>query len=118
MILTHHERWDGSGYPQSLRETDIPLAARIFAVADTVDAMTSDRPYRSALPFQAARDVIERNAGILFDPQVAGVFLSTPNESWEVIREQTPTLQVSAAIAGISIETPRGSAEFVGTHAE
>jgi response regulator RpfG family c-di-GMP phosphodiesterase len=118
MILTHHERWDGSGYPQSLRGTDIPLAARIFAVADTVDAMTSDRPYRSALPFQDARDVIERNAGILFDSQVAGVFLSTPNESWEVIREQTPTLQVSAAIAGISIETPHGSAEFVGTHAE
>jgi response regulator RpfG family c-di-GMP phosphodiesterase len=118
MILTHHERWDGSGYPQGLRGMDIPLAARIFAVADSVDAMTSDRPYRSALPFQDARNVIERNAAILFDPQVAGVFLSTPNESWEAIREQAPTIQVSAAIAGISIEDPCSSSEIVGTHAQ
>jgi response regulator RpfG family c-di-GMP phosphodiesterase len=118
MILTHHERWDGSGYPRGLRGTDIPLAARIFAVADTVDAMTWDRPYRSALPFQDARNVIERNTGILFDPQVVGIFLSTPNEGWEAIREQTPTVQVSAAIAGISGGDPRSSSEFVGTHAE
>jgi response regulator RpfG family c-di-GMP phosphodiesterase len=89
IILTHHEHWDGSGYPRGLTGPDIPLNARIFAVADTVDAMTSNRPYRSALPFQDARDEIERQAGIHFDPQVAGVFLSMSTEIWEAIREQT-----------------------------
>jgi cyclic di-GMP phosphodiesterase len=82
LILTHHERWDGSGYPRGLRGDDIPISARIFAVADTLDAITSDRPYRAALPFSAARDVIARQSGKLFDPVVAGAFLSIPEDDW------------------------------------
>src|SRR4029077_12740001 len=58
IVLMHHERCDGSGYPRGLKAPEIPLSAKVFAVADTVDAMTSDRPYRSALPFENAREEI------------------------------------------------------------
>jgi response regulator RpfG family c-di-GMP phosphodiesterase len=118
IILTHHERWDGSGYPRGLKGTDIPLSSRIFAVVDTLDAMTSDRPYRSALPFLHARNEIERLAGIHFDSQVVSVFLSIPNETWEAILRQASTIQISAALAGFSIENPGSSVEFVGPHPE
>jgi response regulator RpfG family c-di-GMP phosphodiesterase len=114
IILAHHERWNGSGYPRGLEGTEIPLGARIFAVADTVDAMTSDRPYHSALPFQAARDQIARNAGILFDSQVADVFLGIPTETWEAIRKPTSAIEISGVLAGISIENSCGAAELVG----
>ena len=70
IVLTHQECYDGSGYPRGLKGEQIPLGARIFAVADTLDAMISDRPYRKALPISAARDEIERYAGTQFDPQV------------------------------------------------
>lgn len=109
IVLTHHERWDGSGYPRGLKGTEIPLGARIFAVADTVDAMTSDRPYRAALPFVKARNEIERLAGIQFDSQVVNVFLHVPNETWETFRGQTPTMQISEALADVSIENPGNS---------
>src|SRR5260370_27733642 len=62
IIFGHHERWDGSGYPRGLKREEIPIGARIFAVSDTFDAMTSDRPYRRALPFKASRVEIERAA--------------------------------------------------------
>jgi len=101
IVLTHHERWDGSGYPRGLKGTDIPLGARIFAVADTVDAMTSDRPYRAALPFGNAQNEIERLAGIQFDSHVVNVFLNIPNETWEPFCGQTSTMQISAALAGV-----------------
>ena len=58
ILLTHHERYDGTGYPRGLKGDEIPLAARIFSIADTLDAMTSDRPYRNALPFTTAREEI------------------------------------------------------------
>jgi response regulator RpfG family c-di-GMP phosphodiesterase len=99
IVLTHHERFDGSGYPQKMKGGEIPFGARIFAVADTLDAMTSDRPYRSALPLQAARDVIERGSGTLFDPLVAAAFLRVPSETWEAIAKQTLTVQASAVLA-------------------
>jgi len=70
----HHERWDGSGYPQKLSGTDIPLAARIFAVIDVWDALTSDRPYRPAWTREAAYEYIQENAGVLFDPQCVQAF--------------------------------------------
>ena len=111
IILTHHERWNGSGYPQGLKGTKIPLGARIFAVADTVDAITSDRPYHSALPFQAARSEIERNAGILFDSQVADVFLGISNETWEAIRKPASAMEISGILAGISIENSSSAAD-------
>lgn len=86
IIWAHHERWDGSGYPRSLKATDIPFGARIFAVADTVDAMTSDRPYRSALPFEKAQEEIRTGAGRRYDSQVVGAFLSVGIENWKTLR--------------------------------
>ncbi|NWG34613.1 MAG: GAF domain-containing protein [Chloroflexi bacterium] len=72
----HHELWDGSGYPRGLKGEEIPLAARIFTVADNWDALTSDRPYRPAWPKEKARQYIRENTGKLFDPNVVEAFLS------------------------------------------
>jgi HD-GYP domain-containing protein (c-di-GMP phosphodiesterase class II) len=74
ILLYHHERYDGSGYPFGLRGEAIPLEARIFAVVDAYDAMTSDRPYRKAMSPEQALAEIERNAGTQFDPQVVAAF--------------------------------------------
>lgn len=74
-VLFHHERFDGKGYPNGLKEEEIPLMAAIIAVADTYDAMTSNRPYRKALSKEQARQEISKNAGIQFSPLVAEVFL-------------------------------------------
>lgn len=79
-ILSHHERWDGRGYPQGLAGAEIPLPARILAVVDAYDAMTQDRVYRQALPHRLALDEIARQAGSQFDPHVAAVFLGTMEE--------------------------------------
>ena len=86
VVLTHQERYDGTGYPQGLAGEDIPLGARIFAISDTLDAMMSDRPYRRGRPYSVARDEIQRESGKQFDPQVVGVFLSIPEETWAAIR--------------------------------
>jgi response regulator RpfG family c-di-GMP phosphodiesterase len=86
IVLSHQERWDGSGYPRGLKGEEIPLGARIFAVVDTFDAMTSDRPYRRALSVDAAREEVGRFAGIQFDPRVAAAFLSIGDEIWAEIR--------------------------------
>jgi response regulator RpfG family c-di-GMP phosphodiesterase len=92
IIFAHHERCDGSGYPRGLKEAEIPMGARIFGVADTFDAMTSDRPYRRALPFKVSREVIERGAGKLYDQQVANIFLKISDETWEAIRRETAAI--------------------------
>jgi len=86
LVLTHHERYDGGGYPRGLRGDEIPLLARIFSVADTLDAMTSDRPYRRALPYAAAREEITRESERQFDPRVVKGFLSIPEEIFQKIR--------------------------------
>jgi putative nucleotidyltransferase with HDIG domain len=75
----HHERWDGSGYPRGLKGAEIPLAARIFAVVDVWDALTTDRPYRKAWPEQKVIEYIEENAGILFDPSAVVAFFQVMN---------------------------------------
>lgn len=75
VIRAHHERWDGGGYPRGLRGTQIPLAARIFSVVDAFDAMTSDRPYRKAMPLEDALDEIAAGTGTQFDPDVVDAFL-------------------------------------------
>ncbi|HEX4806681.1 MAG TPA: HD domain-containing phosphohydrolase [Conexibacter sp.] len=74
VVRSHHERWDGAGYPDRLAGERIPRAARVFAVADTFDALTSDRPYRAATSFRTARRVIADAAGTQFDPTVAAAF--------------------------------------------
>ena len=86
VVLYHHERWDGRGYPFGLKGEEIPLGARIFALADTLDAITSDRPYRKALPFEYAIEEIAKNAGKQFDPHITKVFLSIPVEEWQAIK--------------------------------
>ena len=75
IVLCHEERFDGSGYPAGLKGEEIPLAARLFAVIDTLDAMTFDRPYRKALPFDTAKAEILRMAGSQFDPKAVDTFL-------------------------------------------
>lgn len=80
-IRHHHERWDGKGYPDGLAGTDIPLGARIIAVADSYDAMTSDRPYRHALPHEIALIELARGAGKQFDPQIVDAFVATLKDS-------------------------------------
>ena len=87
-IRHHHERFDGAGYPRGLAGEAIPLGARIFAVVDTFDAMTSDRPYRAACSIQDARDEVQRWAGRQFDPRVATAFLSIDEPAWVAIRER------------------------------
>ncbi|WP_313156098.1 HD-GYP domain-containing protein, partial [Lacrimispora sp.] len=74
-ILSHHERWDGTGYPRGLKENEIPLLCRILAVADAYDAMTSNLAYRMAMDSQNAMEEIRRCAGTQFDPSVAELFL-------------------------------------------
>lgn len=113
IILSHHERWDGSGYPRGLKGNEIPLNARIFAVADTLDAMTSDRPYRAASSLKDARNEIKRWAGIQFDSQVVGAFLSIPDAVWEGIRERASTMQMGAALVDVSASDPNRVVDFV-----
>jgi ribonuclease P protein subunit RPR2 len=76
LVRSHHERWDGHGYPDQLAGEQIPLAARIFALADTLDAITSDRPYRSAMPWHTALTEITNERGQQFDPAVVDTFTS------------------------------------------
>ncbi|HEY0786461.1 MAG TPA: HD domain-containing phosphohydrolase [Acidobacteriaceae bacterium] len=86
IVYSHQEHYDGSGYPRKLKQDEIPLGARIFSVADTLDAITSDRPYRKGRSFVAARDEISRCAGTQFDPQVVTAFMGMPPEIWEDLR--------------------------------
>jgi HD-GYP domain-containing protein (c-di-GMP phosphodiesterase class II) len=82
-VLFHHERWDGGGYPAGLRGRGIPAEARVLAVADTFDAMISERSYRPALTHQEALSEVERCAGTQFDPVVAELFVEVWAEGWD-----------------------------------
>lgn len=89
IVISHHERWDGSGYPNRLRGAKIPLGARIFSVVDTFDALTSNRPYHRSESYEFARKEIERNSGTQFDPQVVEHFLRVLPTVWQDIRSRT-----------------------------
>jgi HD-GYP domain-containing protein (c-di-GMP phosphodiesterase class II) len=111
IIFAHHERCDGSAYPTGLKAAEIPMGARIFGVADTFDAMTSDRPYRRALPFKVSREVIERGAEKLYDPQVASVFLNIPDKTWEAIRNETAAARAFGPATASDIQALSGLAK-------
>lgn len=81
IVLYHHERWDGNGYPKGLKEEEIPFASRILAVCDSVDAMKSDRPYRKSISDEMCREEIDKNKGIMYDSQIAECML----ENWEEV---------------------------------
>jgi len=88
IVYSHQERFDGSGYPRGLKAEQIPLGARIFAIADTFDAMTSDRPYRAAQSISSGRREIQRHAGQQFDPEIVAVFLSIAENIWQQLRNE------------------------------
>ena len=89
VVAQHHEKWDGTGYPLGLRAEDIDINARIFAVADAFDAITSDRVYRRGKPYEAASQELDDWAGRQFDPKVVEAFHRVPKEDWEVLHRQS-----------------------------
>ncbi len=91
VVLYHHEKYDGSGYPFGLKGEDIPVAARIFAVIDTMDAMLYERPYRKPQSFSELAVELRRQAGRHFDPQVVAVFLSFPESAWRLVEKDRKT---------------------------
>jgi putative nucleotidyltransferase with HDIG domain len=88
IVYSHQERYDGTGYPRGLKGIEIPLGSRLFSVADTLDAITSDRPYRPAQSLAAAREEIRRWSGRQFDPEVVKTFLSMPENIWTDLRKE------------------------------
>ena len=91
IVFSHQEHYDGSGYPSGLRGNEIPIGARIFAVADALDAITSDRPYRKACTFDAAREELLRCSGTQFDPAVVEAAIRISNELWNELRSEITT---------------------------
>jgi HD-GYP domain-containing protein (c-di-GMP phosphodiesterase class II) len=87
VVRHHHERWDGTGYPDRLAGEAIPLPARVFAVADALDALTTNRPYRPASSFADAREEVYRVAGTQFDPTVVAAYRQIPDSTFEALRE-------------------------------
>ncbi|HEV8046396.1 MAG TPA: HD domain-containing phosphohydrolase [Terriglobales bacterium] len=104
IVYAHQEHYDGSGYPRQLKGDEIPLGARIFSVADTLDAITSDRPYRAAQTIAAARDEIKVWSGRQFDPEVVEVFISMPEQIWSGLRKD-----VDSQVNRFAYSTAKGS---------
>ena len=98
VALTHHEKWDGSGYPKGLKGDDIPLEGRIIAIADVFDALTSERPYKKAWTVEAAVELLQREAGKHFDPDLVPAFLSRMPEILEVKQRYAETEESLAQI--------------------
>jgi len=89
VVAQHHEKWDGTGYPLGMRQEEIDICARIFAVADAFDAITSDRVYRRGKPYEAAAQELDDWAGRQFDPKVVEAFHRVPKEDWEELHRQS-----------------------------
>ena len=90
LVMEHHERWDGSGYPKGLVGKEISLGARIFAIADTLETLLSPRPWRQAWPLPEVVAEIHRGSGILFDPEVVAAFDQVDTTVWIKIRSEFP----------------------------
>ena len=88
IVYAHQEKYDGSGYPRGLKGDQIPLGARIFSIADTIDAIMSDRPYRPARQFPEAKKEVQAWSGRQFDPQIVRVFTEIPEQLWDDLRKQ------------------------------
>jgi response regulator RpfG family c-di-GMP phosphodiesterase len=108
-VYHHHERWDGTGYPLGLRGEGIPLEARIFAIADALDAMTFDRPYSRAISFETARDEIKRCVNTHFDPAVVDTFLTIPLQTFVDIRHRSLNEMSAADAAAEAVRTALGN---------
>jgi putative nucleotidyltransferase with HDIG domain len=87
VVRHHHERWDGTGYPDGVAGEAIPVPARVFALADALDAITSDRPYRAAVAFEKARTQIVAEAGTQFDPAIVAAYQTVPDDAFMRIRD-------------------------------
>jgi HD-GYP domain-containing protein (c-di-GMP phosphodiesterase class II) len=116
VVGQHHEKWDGTGYPQGLRGTEIDLNARIFAVADAFDAITSDRVYRAGRSYDVAVAELEAYAGRQFDPAVVAAFRHIPREEWDELRaisfrkwQERQDGQPATLPASAEVETRRGA---------
>lgn len=106
VVAQHHEKWDGSGYPLGLREEDIDVCARIFAVADAFDAITSDRVYRRGKSYQEAAQELDDWSGRQFDPTVVEAFHRVPKEDWDELRRQSLISQQEAVEVRESLKVP------------
>jgi putative nucleotidyltransferase with HDIG domain len=111
IIYSHQERFDGTGYPRQLKEKEIPLGARIFSVADTLDAITSDRPYRAARSMSVARKEIQEWSGRQFDPEVVEAFLKMPDEVFEELRRAITAQDYPASLP----PAPKGKGHSAST---
>jgi len=110
LIRHHHEHWDGTGYPDGLRGEEIPLGSRLFAVADTLDAMTSNRCYRSSLTVVDAQKEVARCAGTQFDPRIADAFSTVSPEMWIMLRQRSDAAANAATIQDPTRSNLRGPA--------
>ncbi|WP_395139702.1 HD domain-containing phosphohydrolase [Armatimonas sp.] len=98
LVLTHQERWDGKGYPSGLHGENIPLCARIFAIADTLDAILSDRPYRKGQNYATACQIIASETGKQFEPRLVEAFLRIPEQKWGEIRKRMERMDEAPSI--------------------
>jgi HD-GYP domain-containing protein (c-di-GMP phosphodiesterase class II) len=126
VVAQHHEKWDGSGYPRGLRGEEIDFNARIFAVADAFDAMTSDRVYRMGRPYELAAEELARCAGAHFDRQVVEAFLLVPAGEWESLRHMpgagaeqeaiTLPFRTAAVVESVEMSAQRGAVIAQSSH--
>jgi putative two-component system response regulator len=96
IALTHHEKWNGTGYPKKLSGTEIPIEGRIVGLVDVFDALTSNRPYKKAWHFRKAFDYIEENSDIAFDPEIVAIFLEKKEEILTIKENQKPSVEESS----------------------
>jgi len=115
VVLSHHERWDGRGYPNGLEGEEIPLSARIFAVVDTYDAITSDRPYRDARPHSVAVEELCRVAGRQLDPAVVKAFLTLPADRLATLSDLTRPVEDDSDSASFRVVVEEGAPRSTAT---